>query len=82
MHGCVKADPDALKGPTIFTEDKDLFLTRAFVNASENAVDGANQKGNSFWKEVHEKMCQLYDAEADVAVQKKWPWTIPFKPWI
>ena len=63
-----------MKGPSQFTDDENVFLSRAFVNCTQDSVEGAQKKDNAFWKEVHTKMHVLHDEEADVADQKKWPW--------
>ena len=57
-----------------FTEDEDLFICKAFVNCTTDSIRGADQKGDDFWKRVHEKFYLLYNEEAEVTIEKKWSW--------
>jgi No apical meristem-associated C-terminal domain len=44
--------PGAQKFRTKFTEEEDLLICKAWVNASQNPVLGNNQTGDDFWKTV------------------------------
>ena len=66
----IKADPDAMKSNR-FTEEEDVFISRAFVNCTSDATIGANQKGDDFWKKVHKKFYAIYNEGAEVAVDAK-----------
>ena len=68
----VKVEGDATSNR--FTEEEDLFICKAFVNCTTDSIRGADQKGDDFWKRVHEKLYVLYNEEAEVAIEKKWSW--------
>ena len=70
----MKVESPALSAAAKFTEQEDVYLCKAFVNCSSDPIVGVNQKGDTFWKKVHEKMYALYNEEADVVVQER-SWT-------
>ena len=38
-----------------FTEEEDVFMTRAYVNTTQDSIKGSGQKGKAFWNEVLQK---------------------------
>ena len=70
----VKAEPTDFKGTGKFTDEEDEYLCKAYVSCSTDPILGAEQKGEKFWKAVHEKTYLLYNEEAEVAIQSKRPW--------
>ena len=56
------------KKPPNFDSEEDLLLSRAYVNTSENAVIGNNQKGKVFWAGVGSCFRDLYN-ELDEKVE-------------
>ena len=63
----VKAEPETVAGGN-YTSDEDLYLSKAWVSVSTDPIKGANQKGETFWKAVHEKMYLIYAEEAEVVM--------------
>ena len=35
-----------------FTEEEDVFMTRAYVNTTQDSIKGSGQKGKAFWNNV------------------------------
>ena len=58
----------------LWTDEEDLALSRAYVNVTVDPTVGAQQKGEDFWKKVHEKMYELYNGSAEVVDQEQWEW--------
>ena len=73
-NATVKLEPSDLKGTGKTTDEEDLFICKACVSCSTDPIVGAEQKGEKFWKSVHEKTYVLCDDEAEVVVQAKRPW--------
>ena len=67
-NATVKLEPSDLKGTGKFTDEEDLFICKAHVSCSTDPIVGAEQKGEKFWKSVHEKTYVLCDDEAEVVV--------------
>ena len=38
-----------------FTEEEDVFMTRAYVNTTQDSIKGSGQKGKAFWNKVLQK---------------------------
>ena len=38
-----------------FTEEEDVFMTRAYVNTTQDSIKGSGQKGKAFWNNVLQK---------------------------
>ena len=70
----VKPEPSEHKAASKFTDEEDICICKACVSCSTDPISGAEQKGEKFWKSVHEKTCLLYNQEAEVAIQNKRPW--------
>ena len=69
----VKAEAELTTGGN-YTEEEDLYLCKAWVSVSTDPIKGANQKGETFWKSVHEKMYLIYSEEAEVVCLTKRSW--------
>ena len=54
--------------PRNFTPEEDVFLTRAYVSCSLDPINGADQKGTTFWANVYTTFKALMDEEAEVQV--------------
>ena len=72
--GQVYVKAEIKSGAGNFTDEEDIYLCKAWVSCSTDPVIGAEQKGEKFWKNVHDKMYSLYNEEAEVAMQTKRPW--------
>lgn len=46
-----------------WTEEEDVILCKAFVNATTNPIDGVEQKGHEFWGQIFEAYMQLMAQE-------------------
>ena len=57
-----------------FTEEEDIYISKAWVSCTTDPIIGAQQKGEKFFKSVHEKMYLLYNEGAEVAIQNQRPW--------
>ena len=57
-----------------FTEEEDIYICKAWVSCTTDPIIGAQQKGEKFYKSVHEKMYILYNEGAEVAIQNQRPW--------
>ena len=42
-----------------YTPTEDVLICRAWINQSENAIKGMDQKGDVFWSSVHQTYMQL-----------------------
>ena len=69
----IKADPE-LKAGGHFTEEEDIYICKAWVSCTTDPIVGAQQKGEKFFKSVHEKMYLLYNEGAEVAIQNTRAW--------
>ena len=63
-----------VKPTKCYTEEEDLFLCKAVVNVSTDPCVGVFQKGDVYWKRVHEKMYFMIDEDEDITIATKRPW--------
>ena len=63
-----------VKPTKCYTEEEDLFLCKAVVNVSTDPCTGANQKGDVYWKRVHEKMYFMIVEDEDITIAAKRAW--------
>jgi hypothetical protein len=75
IDGAVEVKPELqeLKGVANFTEEKDLFLCKAFINVTSDSTVGCNQKGDTFLSKVHKIMYKLYDKQPEVVIPGRCP---------
>ena len=66
----VKTEPSRRR---VFTEEEDIALCKAWVNCSMDPIVGADQKKDHFWTRIHGKFYSIYEEEAEVAIQDRWP---------
>ena len=63
-----------VKPSKCYTEEEDLFACKAYVNVSNDPCVGAFQKGDVFWKRVHEKMYLMIEEDDEITIvgQRTW----------